>query len=150
MCYHADVSKPDLRALARHVLERSPGDSLGLTFDPEAQLDAADVAAERYFRSPSLEAIGPWREIIEAIGSGFIVAELATELRARFDTHRLLLEAAERWQANAMTGIDGLRKCVSKVSEEMLAREPGRAAEIVRGLGELLVSMLWGSRPQPA
>jgi hypothetical protein len=142
------VPKPDLRQLARQVLERSPGDGLGLAFDPEAQLDAADVAADRYFRGPSQEALRPWREVIEGIASTFVVSDLSVDVRVRLDTHQLLLDAAERWHASAMTGIDELRKCVSKVSEELLAREPSRASEIVRGLGEFLVSALWGNRPQ--
>lgn len=150
MCYAWVVSTPDLRQLARHVLESSPGDSLGLAFDAEAQLDAADFAAERYLRDPSPETLGQWRDVMDGVRSSFSSSELAPEVRSRLEIHLLLLEASERWQAGTSTDIDGLRACVSKVSEERLALDPSRALEIVRGLGEFVVSALWGRRAQLA
>lgn len=88
-----------LRELAKHVLEASPGDSFGLRYDLETQLLLIEGIVEQFSQSLAPELLEQWRGLVDGVERDFDLRSQSVDLRSRVQTHRLMLDMAEKLMA---------------------------------------------------
>ena len=129
--------RQSLRELAQRVFTESPGDSLGLIYDPELALTIASAAAERYHESLDPMILREWDESIEGLERED-ASRWPPELRAHLHTHRLAIDSLKKILARSnLAHVTGQMEIV--VGEVVLAsgrrfkRRSGRWRSVAPG-----------------
>jgi hypothetical protein len=95
-----------LRELTERVVAASCGDSLGLRYDLETQLEVTESIVEEFSRSLDPAQLEQWRLLVENIEQSFDLSAQSPELRARVQTHRLMLDTASKLMTLRQSGAD--------------------------------------------